>query len=341
MMKNVTIKTIADALNLSRNTVSKVINGQKVPLRTKNLVISKATELGYKGFNINPTLPRNILNILFLSGKPLYSIEFFMSVITALENSVLKFNSKILQYVIPKEYYKHQLYKEISTNKVSAIVVVELFDKTILRDLLVLNIPIVFLDSINGLFLEAGRYDCISLGSHTTIKSLIDRYVKRDKTNIGFVGDYKHCLGFNQRFRSVIDSLMENNIDIKKNLFILEPDSSLCYSDSIFLSKMISNMKIKPDALFCANDYIAVKVVEALKLLNYKIPEDVEVIGFDNSKSSREKHPYITTIGCDNGTLAAEMVEALISRLNNPTKKKRLIIIETNIIHRETTTLFG
>ncbi|MDE7095451.1 MAG: LacI family DNA-binding transcriptional regulator, partial [Anaeroplasmataceae bacterium] len=51
MKKAITIKSIAEALNLSRNTVSKALNGQYVPEKTRELVLSKAQELNYKSLS--------------------------------------------------------------------------------------------------------------------------------------------------------------------------------------------------------------------------------------------------------------------------------------------------
>ena len=50
MKEKPSIQKIADELGLSRNTVSKVINNKPVPENTKDRVIQKAIELGYKGF---------------------------------------------------------------------------------------------------------------------------------------------------------------------------------------------------------------------------------------------------------------------------------------------------
>ena len=50
MKSGVTIQDIADALGLSRNTVSKVLNGKYVPARTRNAVLNAAIEMGYKSY---------------------------------------------------------------------------------------------------------------------------------------------------------------------------------------------------------------------------------------------------------------------------------------------------
>ena len=52
-MKNtVTIQDLANALGMSRNTVSKALNGKHVPIKTRNAVLSAAIEMGYKGYKL-------------------------------------------------------------------------------------------------------------------------------------------------------------------------------------------------------------------------------------------------------------------------------------------------
>ena len=63
MAKCITIADIAQKLNLSRNTVSKALNGKHVPDKTKREVLQAAAELGYKSF---PSLDNAYIN---LSGK--------------------------------------------------------------------------------------------------------------------------------------------------------------------------------------------------------------------------------------------------------------------------------
>ena len=65
MEKKVTIQDIADALNLSRNTVSKAINNSDgLADATRTMILEKAVEMGYKQFSYVSTL-----NQINLSGN--------------------------------------------------------------------------------------------------------------------------------------------------------------------------------------------------------------------------------------------------------------------------------
>lgn len=52
MKNSVTIQDIANALGMSRNTVSNALNGKPVSAKTRNAVFSAAVEMGYKGYDL-------------------------------------------------------------------------------------------------------------------------------------------------------------------------------------------------------------------------------------------------------------------------------------------------
>ncbi len=82
MKKAVTIKEIAEQLNLSRNTVAKALNGQYVPEKTRELVLRKAQEMKYKSLNVSHIESgAKKYRILLVSGKPLNNMNYFVPLI--------------------------------------------------------------------------------------------------------------------------------------------------------------------------------------------------------------------------------------------------------------------
>ena len=87
MKKAVTIKDIAEQLNLSRNTVAKALNGQYVPEKTREAVLNKAREMNYKSLNLNRIEVGNKkYRLLLISGKPLNNMNYFIPLIKGVEN---------------------------------------------------------------------------------------------------------------------------------------------------------------------------------------------------------------------------------------------------------------
>ncbi len=92
-----------------------------------------------------------------------------------------------------------------------------------------------------------------------------------------------------------------------------------------------------PDAIFCANDLMAMGCIEALKQLGRRIPEDVAVIGFDDREIARFLHPPLTTLVLpqyEMGQTAAELLLDSAGGLDAPTTR---IKVECELIVRGST----
>jgi len=92
-----------------------------------------------------------------------------------------------------------------------------------------------------------------------------------------------------------------------------------------------------PDAIFCANDLMAMGCIDALKQLGKRIPEDVAVIGFDDREIARFLHPPLTTLVLpqyEMGQTAAELLLDSAGGLETPTTR---IKVECELIVRGST----
>ena len=125
-------------------------------------------------------------------------------------------------------------------------------------------------------------------------------------------------------------------IQLDKSTCILDNDSNP-YSDSSWLRDNIKKLDKLPNAFICANDFIAVSLVNALKSINISIPEDTLVCGFDGSLEAKIIVPQLTTItipSYDMGNLAAELI---ISRIKDNSTPFKTVHVKTSIDYREST----
>ncbi|MDD2398831.1 MAG: substrate-binding domain-containing protein [Bacilli bacterium] len=93
------------------------------------------------------------------------------------------------------------------------------------------------------------------------------------------------------------------------------------------------------DSIFCFNDLMAFEVVNYLLLHNKKVPEDINVIGYDNLQ--REIHyPFrLTTIDNDKEITAKIAIDLIFEKLNNPNNKEITCkIIDVALVAGQTTT---
>ena len=141
MKKAVTIKEIAEQLNLSRNTVAKALNGQYVPEKTRELVLRKAQEMKYKSLNVSHIESgAKKYRILLVSGKPLNNMNYFVPLIKSIENNCYEKNYELFQYTYngSKTPFK-EVSDYVNVLKADGIVAIECFDKNFIANLVNLD----------------------------------------------------------------------------------------------------------------------------------------------------------------------------------------------------------
>ena len=101
----ITIQDIADALKLSRNTVSKALNGQYVPPKTRNLVLNAAIEMGYKSYQsvASADSVRTHKRIALVTSRFLMNINYYIYVMRGIEAALEDKDIELLQFMVSND----------------------------------------------------------------------------------------------------------------------------------------------------------------------------------------------------------------------------------------------
>jgi DNA-binding LacI/PurR family transcriptional regulator len=93
----------------------------------------------------------------------------------------------------------------------------------------------------------------------------------------------------------------------------------------------------EPTAIVCVNDFMAVGVLRELRDHGLRIPEDVSVTGFDNIKLSEFSSPPLTTVHVPRQQIGHIAFECLVPKPNSPRIPGRDIVIDPELVVREST----
>jgi DNA-binding LacI/PurR family transcriptional regulator len=88
------------------------------------------------------------------------------------------------------------------------------------------------------------------------------------------------------------------------------------------------------DAVFAASDLMAAGAVHALRRLGRRIPDDVAVIGFDDSPSAQQTDPRLSTVRQPVDAMGARMVSELLAQIAAPGRQPSHVILDTELILR-------
>jgi DNA-binding LacI/PurR family transcriptional regulator len=106
-------------------------------------------------------------------------------------------------------------------------------------------------------------------------------------------------------------------------------------TESLIVDQKIKAHREAITAIFCMNDEMAAGAIQALSRYNYNIPEDISVLGFDNSSIAPLLDPPLETIGISIQDMGKRAIDQLMSLLNNQPIDNSMIMITPKLIPRE------
>ena len=354
MAGRVTIQDIADALGVSRNTVSKAINNTGILAdATRDKVLKKAMEMGYKQFSYvtitdtgKPSLTLSVPNerseIALFTTCFLSNSHFSSTMLDKFQRELSQLGYSLTMHrVLPDELDSLSLPISFSKERSAGIVCIELFDSKYSQMVCSLGLPVLFVDTPTEALGEPLAADKLYMDSRSNIYLFVKEMVRRGKTKIGFIGEYMHCHSFFERYMGYRDAMYMLGLSCPEEYCFLKHKEGVRnpspqeYRE--YLTECLKKLKVLPEVFICANDFVALDTTEVLKKLGYSVPDDVYLCGFDDSPESKVVTPSLTTIHIHSQIMGYSAVQLLVSRIKEPSLNYRTIHTETSLIYREST----
>lgn len=303
MSAKVTVQDIADALGLSRTTVSKVLNrSPAVSDATRTAVLEKAKELGYRIWNMPaPAAEETAENIeisqfaLVMHAVP--GGNHMGTVIIPCVDQKLRQEgfSLIACTVSDQDYETMQLPPILTHSQIKAILCLELFHPEYSKLLCSLGKPVLFIDACANFHQLNLDGDLLMMENRNSVSEMLTAIIRRHNVHsMGFVGDVNHCFSFRERYEAFLQTAMLEHVE--QEAYCIIDDDSL-FGSAKWLQKKLEAMENLPELFFCANDFLATVLIEALQAMGKRIPEDVMICGFDGTLSiSWPSNPLTTVI---------------------------------------------
>ena len=339
-LRRITIQEIADACGLSRNTVSKVFNNRgtvQEPIRQQ--VLKKARELGYFQMIREKAALQTLhmRSIALLTRSMPMNHHFGTFLIPSFAAQMSRAGYTLMMYEITEEeLLRGSLPAQIDLEQTAAFLVIELFDRQYIDKVCELGRPVLLIDGQSDAATSLMDCDRISMENLASTKAVVDHVIAKGARRIGFVGDPNHCGSFRERWVGFNSALHRAGLALDWAFSILEEDDQP-YGDIEWLADKLLHMPQLPDALICANDYIAIRVTSALKQLGASIPEQVMVAGFDGTAQSAVVEPSLTTVQIPGEEIGRIAASVLLERIADPDRLPISVYAKTTPIWREST----
>lgn len=344
----ITVQDIADALGLSRNTVSKAINNSEgIAEETRRRVLSKAVEMGYKQFGYAKGLlsawdagsflsagSGQTNEISLLTQSVWDSRHFAALMLDAFEREIDALGFVLRSHYVPKSHAEElRLPESFDPNKSAAILCIEVFDYDYAQMVCGLGLPTLFVDSAPRLGNRVLPSDVLLMDNNTPLQTAVSEALATGVRKIGFIGNALHCQSFMERYKTVVSTMSLADQPFDKSYYI-----GYGYQEEIIpaLQYMCDRVDL-PELFVCANDFIAIEARHALRYLGIRVPEDVMLMGFDDAPMSRTCVPPLTTVHIHTQVMAFSCVQLIMTRLKEPSLDFRQLYTQTDLIVRAST----
>lgn len=312
-----TIKDVAKEAGVSVGTVSKVINNLPVKAKTKKLVEEAIEKLKYepniyaRGFKINRT--NTVAVILPTIWNPFFS-ELAYNLEKSLRNSGMKMILCNSEEDIKNEIEFISMAKQ---NKMDGIIAITYSDiDTYVSE----DIPFI---SIDRYFSKDITY--ISSDNYAGGRIAAEKLIESGCRKLAYIGrGSKINNSTRKRKEGFIEYCNEKNIPYK----ICEVLAPIDEYENMLDKFIDENLKdeLKVDGVFAVTDDQALQFIEKVNKLGIDVPKDVQVVGFDGRRSSKNESIKISTIRQPLELLAEESVKELLNIIENNEARKKIIL---------------
>nr|WP_319473904.1 LacI family DNA-binding transcriptional regulator [uncultured Sphaerochaeta sp.] len=334
-LRPITRKDIADEAGVTETIVSYVINGNRYVKEEKRKRVQEAIEkLGYRPNTMARALKGKKSNHLLLIADDIKG-EYFGKLISEIDS--LAYNEGYFVSLCADhkdEDFVNRIYSKFFDGIIIGSASFPLHN---IQRLIDAGVPVVLLE-IRDYHSIHGIYGLINTGLYEGARECVRTLYRKGRKNLLFLD------------RITVDGKGSDMDDWRLKGFIEESEALGLESDgrhiltgyrsedellAAFAARVADGFV--PDGVMGRNDHIALLGMDACRQVGYRVPEDVSVIGFDNSRLCKFSHPPLTTMGIDQREIAKTIMQMMVSLIDHKSEQESRLeaYLQTQLVMRE------
>ncbi|MED1489658.1 LacI family DNA-binding transcriptional regulator [Bacillus smithii] len=318
----VTIRDVAREAGVSVATVSRVLNKSGyVQEDTKKLVLEIIQKLNYKPNEVARSLYKRESKLIGLL-LPDITNPFFPELARGVEDAVQNEGYRLIVGNSDEDMEKEFRYIEtFLQNHVMGIIASTIHSDRFLN----LKIPVVLLDRTTDQFPSV--YSNHQQGGRLAARTLLER----GSREITVLRGPQHIRPAQERFQAALDVLSQSSACF----YVM--DTSFTFNGAKASAKEVFQKYPKTDGILACNDVVATAVLHEALRIGKRIPEDLQIIGYDDVPISELVFPPLTTIHQPAYNMGEEAAKLLLAILRKEKCMDTQIKLPVKLIERETT----
>jgi LacI family transcriptional regulator len=328
MRRSITMKDIAEKLDVSTVTVSKALNDKEgVSDELKERIKQMADEMGYRINSLAKSMKEGLsynIGVIIAeryTGYDSFYLRFYQQMTTVLEGHNYYGILHVLSAEDENGLKQPKVYMD---RKVDGLIILGQVNKPYIELLQNIDIPIVFLDFYD----EHENIDTITTDNFYSSYELTNYVIANGHKKIAFIGNIYATSSIQDRMLGYFRSLLEHKLQLRLDYIVTDRDDEGHFIDLELPGDM-------PTAFVCNCDQVAYNLIKLLKQKGYNVPEDISVVGFDNDIYSTISEPQITTVEVNIFEMSKMAYQVIAKKIKNPDRVYGRVLIKGRMIYRE------
>ncbi|MDB1089062.1 LacI family DNA-binding transcriptional regulator [Streptomyces sp. ACA25] len=328
-----TIRTVAARAGVGRGTVSRVLNGSpRVSAAAREAVHAAIAELNFVPNRAARSLVTSRTDCIALvipePESRLVSEPYFSEIIRGVSTALAETQLQLLLILVRDQRELDRLTEFLTAGRVDGVLLVSIHRDDPLPGLLEeLGLPTVLAGRRSaGEPLCHAHSDNVS-GAAEAVRHLLDRGYRTIATITGPLDmDVGHS-----RLRGWREALRESGAEPEESLI-----ATADFTEAGGRAAMRELLERRPglDAVFAASDVMAAGALAELRDRGRKVPDDVALVGFDDSVIARHTDPPLTSVRQPVEEIGRTMTELLLEELSGSGRTRSRVCLPTSLVVR-------
>lgn len=331
-MNNITIYDVAREASVSMATVSRVVNGNpNVKPATRKKVNDVIERLGYRPNAVARGLASKKTTTVGLIIPDISNI-FFAELARGIEDiaTMYKYNIILSNSDDNKEKELHLLNTMLGKQVDGVIFMGGNITEEHISEFKKSPVPIVLAGSLE----KSGQISSVNIDYEVAAYDSVIHFIEKGHKKIALVlGNYDESISM-KKLAGYKRALEENQIVFREE-YVIEGDFS--YDSGIEAAEKLCESSERPTAILVGADEMAVGVVHAIQDKDFNVPNDIEVISFDNTKLTLMVRPQISTVVQPLYDIGAVAMRLLTKLMNKEEVSERMVVLPHRIEERDST----
>lgn len=328
------IKDVAKLANVSVGTVSRYLNDPDSLRPAYRERVQKAvTALNYQPSRLAQAMRTKRTNMIALVVPEMQN-QFYIELYTAIRLSCYQHGYTPVMYTMESgtQMLEH-LFTGNGAAQIDGMILAFMDDpgSLALIDKISGSTPFVLMTCKSDI---SASYSSILSDVYSGAYEAANHILSLGHKKIAFVGHVDNPLNMNEKLSGVKRALKEQGIPFDPDYYA---EGASIYSTGYNAARKVMRMEPPPSAIVAGNDMIAAGVLKYLSEYQYRIPEDVAVIGFDGIELGAICTPALSTVIQPIEAMGQAAVKTLLEKINNPDIANTQSVFRPRLLIRQST----